>query len=120
MGHWQAGPSRVAGIRWRRRPEAAPLGAADAQSLSFLGDPRLRPYLAETGAGCVIVTDADAAAAQCPVLISDNPYLTFARAARILHPCPPVVGGIHPSAVIDPAARIDPTAWIGPTSVVEA
>lgn len=98
----------------------AQLDRAGPGALSFLGDPSYRPHLAQTGASAVILRAADAADAPVPVLISENPYLDFARAARLLHPEPEVVGGIHPSAVVDPSARIDPTAWIGPLSVVEA
>jgi UDP-3-O-[3-hydroxymyristoyl] glucosamine N-acyltransferase len=98
----------------------APLNAADKQSLSFLGDRRLRRQLDTTCAGCVILTSADAAATKIPVLLSDNPYLTFALAARILYPPRTVVGGVHVSAVLDPSATVDASAWIGPTSVVEA
>jgi UDP-3-O-[3-hydroxymyristoyl] glucosamine N-acyltransferase len=98
----------------------APLDAADEQSLSFLGDRRLRRQLDTTSAGCVNLTSADADAAKIPVLLSDNPYLTFALAARILYPPRPVVGGVHSSAVLDPRAKVDASAWIGPTSVVEA
>lgn len=98
----------------------AALGTADARCLTFYGDRRLARALQATQAGCIILTPADAAVVSRPVLLSDNPYLTFARAAQILHPLAPVVGGIHPSAVVDGGARIDPTAWIGPTSVVES
>lgn len=98
----------------------ARLTQADSSSLTFLGHPRYRRHLADTQAGAVILAEPDADAAPVPVLISDNPYLAFARAARILHPPEPVRGGIHPSAVVDPEARIDATAWIGPLSVIEA
>ncbi len=98
----------------------AQLTQADERGLAFLGDPKYRRHLATTGAAAVILSEADAALAQTPVLLSDNPYLTFTQAARILHPEPPVVGGIHPSAVIDPDARIDPTAWIGPLAILES
>ncbi len=98
----------------------APLGSADEQSLTFLGDPRLRHQLASTRAGCVILAASDADAAVVPVLVSANPYLTFAKAVGLLYPPDPVVGGIHPSAVVDHSARIHPSAWIGPTTVVEA
>ncbi len=96
------------------------LTAAQADSLSFLGDARFRSHLPDTRAGCVILSPRDADACPVAVLLSDNPYLTFARAATLLYPTPPVVGGIHPSAVVDPAAQVDPTAWVGPTSVLEA
>ncbi|MBK1719827.1 UDP-3-O-(3-hydroxymyristoyl)glucosamine N-acyltransferase [Thiocystis violacea] len=98
----------------------AQLTNADPRSLTFLGDPAYRPYLAETLAAAVILSESDAEAARVCVLVSDNPYLTFAKAARILHPDPPVVAGIHPSAVVDPGARVDPTACIGPLAVLEA
>lgn len=98
----------------------AQLNNADAHSLAFVGDAKHRNALNETQAGVVIVSEADAAIAQIPVLISKNPYLSFAQAARLLHPEHPVNGGIHPTAVIDARAQIDPTAWIGPFVVIEA
>ncbi|WP_295390816.1 UDP-3-O-(3-hydroxymyristoyl)glucosamine N-acyltransferase [uncultured Thiodictyon sp.] len=93
---------------------------AEADCLSFLGDRKYRGALAHTRAGVVILSEPDAAAATAPVVISRNPYLSFARAARLLYPSPAVVGGIHPAAVVAPDAVIDPSAWIGPTAVVEA
>lgn len=93
---------------------------ADARSLTFFGDSKYRRHLNETAAGAVILSETDAGSTQVPVLLSDNPYLTFAKAARILHPDAPVIGGVHPSAVIDPQVHIDPTAWIGPLVVLEA
>jgi len=98
----------------------APLTSADEMSLSFLGDARLRRALESTRAGCVVLTESDADVATVPVLLSENPYLTFARAAWILYPPRPVAGGVHGSAVVAASARIDPSAWIGPTCVVEA
>ncbi|MTW19970.1 UDP-3-O-(3-hydroxymyristoyl)glucosamine N-acyltransferase [Allochromatium palmeri] len=98
----------------------AQLDSAGAGSLSFLGDPAYRAHLATTGASAVILRASEAAVVQMPVLLSDNPYLTFAQAARLLHPDPEVVGGRHASAVIDPSAQVDPTAWIGPLTVLEA
>lgn len=113
------------GVPWRGAAEVAlthvaQLDQAESGSLSFLGDPAYRPYLATTRAAAVIVKPSDAAGAPVPLLLSDNPYLTFAQAAQLLHPEPEVVGGIHPSAVVDPSAQVDPSAWIGPLSVLEA
>lgn len=93
---------------------------AQPDCLTFLGDPKYRKHLPATHAGVVILTAEDAPQSPVPVLISANPYLSFARAARLLYPRAPVAGGIHPAAVVDPSARIDPSAWIGPTSVVES
>jgi UDP-3-O-[3-hydroxymyristoyl] glucosamine N-acyltransferase len=98
----------------------ADLRKADADCLSFLGDRKYRNMLAHTGAGIVILDAADADASPVPVVISPNPYLSFARAARLLFPQRPFSGGMHPTAVVDPSAQIDDSAWIGPTVVVEA
>lgn len=97
----------------------AALHRAGPDAVSFLGDRRYRAALGKTRAGAVIVSTECAPEAPVPVLISENPYLTFARAAELLHPRPPVVGGVHPSAVVAPSARIDPSAWVGPLSVIE-
>ena len=97
----------------------AELTHADSSSVAFLADPKYRPDLKRTSAGAVVLRAADLA--DCPVaaLISPDPHLTFALAARLLHPPAPVVGGRHPSAVIADRVSIDPSAWIGPLAVVE-
>lgn len=95
----------------------APLAQAQAGDLSFLVHPRYATQMAETGASAVIVarglTDARRA-----YLVSDNPYLAYARAMTIIYPDPPVIPGRDGSAVIDPTAHIDPSARIGPLCAV--
>ncbi len=102
-----------------RVSRVAELADADRSSIAFLADPKFRRDLKRTRAGAVILRVGDLA--DCPVaaLVSQDPHLTFALAARLLHPPAPVVGGRHPSAVIADDARIDQSAWIGPLSVVE-
>jgi len=56
----------------------------------------------------------------CVALVTDAPYLGWARATALFHPRPSVVAGIHPSAIIAPSARIDPSAEIGPLVVIGA
>ena len=109
-----------AGDPGTRVSRVADLAVAEADCLSFLGDPGYRKWLAETRAGVVILPEEAAAACPSAALISPNPYLSFARAARLLYPLAPLQGGIHPSAVVDPSAQVDPSAWIGPLSVVES
>ena len=113
------------GEPWRGDPQirvsrVADLHSAQPDCLSFLGDRKYRGALAHTRAGVVILREGDADAAPGAVVISANPYLSFARAAAFLYPRPPVVGGVHPAAVVAPSAVIDASAWIGPTTVVEA
>ena len=102
----------------------APLESADAGSLSFLSNPRYGAQLAASTAACVIVAPAlrEAALARGAALVTDNPYLYFARltqwwAARTRRP--PVLG-LHPSAVVEPGARIHPSASIGALAYIGA
>lgn len=115
----------VLGTPYRGEPgtrvtRVADLLTAEPDCLCFLGDQRYRNHLSSTRAGVVILTPEDADFAPVPVVISPNPYLCFAHAARLLYPRPAVHGGVHPSAVVAATARIDTSAWIGPTAVVEA
>jgi len=92
---------------------------ADSDSLCFYADKRYRAQLSETRAGVVILAPRDLGLCPVPAIVSENPYLAYARAARLIYPLPAVVGGCHPNSVVFASARIDPTAWIGPTAVVE-
>ncbi|MCB2262183.1 MAG: UDP-3-O-(3-hydroxymyristoyl)glucosamine N-acyltransferase [Candidatus Thiosymbion ectosymbiont of Robbea hypermnestra] len=96
------------------------LERADDLSLCFFGDRKYRTELGVTRAAAVILAEKDVPLCPVAVLVSANPYLTYARAARLLHPEPAVTGGIHPSAVVAQDADIDPSAWIGAVAVVEA
>jgi UDP-3-O-[3-hydroxymyristoyl] glucosamine N-acyltransferase len=98
------------------------LETADAQTLSFLANPRYQAQLAATRAGCVIVAPAlaDLAAARGAALVCADPYHAFARltqwwAARTRRPATP---GVHPSAVVEEGARVDATASVGPLCFV--
>jgi UDP-3-O-[3-hydroxymyristoyl] glucosamine N-acyltransferase len=101
----------------------APLDQADARSITFLSHSRHASKLAQTGAGCVIVAPAqlEAARSRSTVVVTDDPYLYYARLTqwwRRAEPAPQA--GVHPSAVVDPSARIDPSAHIGALVVVGA
>ncbi|MFN7856092.1 MAG: UDP-3-O-(3-hydroxymyristoyl)glucosamine N-acyltransferase [Acidovorax sp.] len=101
----------------------APLEDAGPGELSFLSNPRYQQQLAASRAACVIVAPAlrEVALASGACIVTDNPYVYFARATQLWRqrmsvPVPP---GIHASAVVDPSAVIDPTASIGPLCVIE-
>ena len=101
--------SRVATLR-----NAAP-GA-----ISFLANASYRRYLAGTSASAVIL--APEVLEDCPVaaLVSENPYLTYARVAalfrRSLQPSP----GIHASARLAADVRLGEEVSIGPNCVLES
>lgn len=96
------------------------LVAADHQSLTFLSRSNFLSELADTRAGAVIIASEHADQAPCAVLISDNPYATYARAAQLLHPPPEMPAGVHPAARVDPAAELGRNVHVGPHAVVEA
>jgi len=96
----------------------ASLQRAGPGALSFLANPKYRRYLKNTHASAVVLSERDAQDSPAPVLISDNPYACYARAARLLYPQDKPRSGIHPSAIVDEAAQIDPSAWIGANTVI--
>ncbi len=98
----------------------ATLKDATSGQLSFLANGRYRRFLAATRASAVILNAADADAARTAVLICDDPYVAYARAARLLHPAGDSPCGIHADALVDPGASVDAGAWIGPGTIVEA
>jgi UDP-3-O-[3-hydroxymyristoyl] glucosamine N-acyltransferase len=101
----------------------APLDSADAGQLSFLSNPKYQSQLAASRAACVIVSPAmrDTALARGAAIVTDDPYLYFARATQLwkARHAPAAPAGIHPSAVVDAHAFVDPGARIGPLCVVE-
>ncbi len=101
----------------------ASLETAKANDLSFLSNPRYQQQLAASQAGCVIVGPQmlSEALSRGPCIVSDQPYLYFARLTQLWKSrIRPLVGSaIHSSAVIDPTAVVHPTATIGPLCVVE-
>ncbi len=98
----------------------ATLQNAKPGSISFLSNYRYRRYLQDTKASAVILSEA--ILAECPVaaLVTDNPYLAYAKIAELLADKPErKPPGIHRSAIVDSSADIDATASIGPFCVVE-
>ena len=101
----------------------APLQTARQDQISFLSHPRYESQLTKSLAGCVIVSPAfeGAVTGRAAAIVTDDPYLYFARLTRLwkseqLQPLGP---RIHPTAVVDPEATIAEDAVIGPLCVVE-
>ncbi|WP_339339633.1 UDP-3-O-(3-hydroxymyristoyl)glucosamine N-acyltransferase [uncultured Oceanicoccus sp.] len=91
----------------------ATLANAGAGQLSFLANPKYKKALATTRAEAVIVAADMEGVGPANRLISDNPYLTYAKASQLFAASSLPQTGIHPSAVISPSASIDPSAYIG-------
>lgn len=113
------------GVEWRGDANLlltrlAPLGSADAGALSFLSNPRYRQQLTTTAASAVIVHPALAQDCPAAVLLSENPYLTYAKASHLFDRAPVPVAGVHTSAVVDPSAQLGAGVSVGPKAVIEA
>jgi UDP-3-O-[3-hydroxymyristoyl] glucosamine N-acyltransferase len=90
------------------------LQQAEAHDISFLSNPRLRTEAIASRAGVLIVTEKSAEILSGrSLIVTDDPYLYFARVARLFHPRPQAKAGIHPSAIIAPTAQISASCEIG-------
>ncbi len=85
----------------------APLDRAGADEVSFLSNPKYAPLLATTGAAAVIVAPGVEVPGRA-ALVTENPYLAFARAVALLHPQELPRRGVEPGAWIHPSARLGP------------
>lgn len=95
----------------------APLDAAMSGDLTFLSNRKYRPQLAITQASAVILAPP---VVDCPVaaIVTQNPYLYYAKVAQWLNPPPAAPIGIHPSAVVE--GTVTATASIGPHVFIAA
>jgi UDP-3-O-[3-hydroxymyristoyl] glucosamine N-acyltransferase len=103
----------------------APLADATGADISFLSNSKLRAQAAQSGAAALILAPADddtvAATYRGARIVTNNPYVYFARAAQYFASLDEVahVAGIDPSASVAAGATIDPSAHIGPQVTIE-
>jgi UDP-3-O-[3-hydroxymyristoyl] glucosamine N-acyltransferase len=102
----------------------AALATAEPGDLSFLGNRRYRPEVAQTRAS-VVLLPADYEGEPKPgqlFLLVDNPSLGLARiCARIEQAMwPKPAPGVHPTAWVHPDASVAAGATVGPNCVVES
>jgi UDP-3-O-[3-hydroxymyristoyl] glucosamine N-acyltransferase len=91
----------------------AGLEDAGPSELTFLSNPKYAPKVETTRAGAIIL-GRDARPPKIPALLSENPYLDFARALELFYQPPRPAPGVHPTAVIAPGAVVGDGASIGP------
>lgn len=102
----------------------APVGSASAGDLTFVSHARYASQLATTGAVAVIVPPAlqAQAAARGPCVVTDDPYLYFARLTqwwRRVHEQRPA-SQVDPLASVHPSATIGADVDVGPFAVIGA
>jgi UDP-3-O-[3-hydroxymyristoyl] glucosamine N-acyltransferase len=95
----------------------AGLEEAGPFDLTFLSNPKYARKAESTRAGAIIV-GRDAGPQRLAALVSDNPYLDFARALELFYRPPRPAPGVHPTAVIAPSATVGDGASIGPYAVI--
>jgi UDP-3-O-[3-hydroxymyristoyl] glucosamine N-acyltransferase len=90
---------------------------AGPDQLTFLANPKYAPKVKHTRAGAILVSEG-ARGIEIPCLISENPYLDFARALELFYRPPRPAPGIHPLACVAETATIGENASIAPFAVV--
>jgi UDP-3-O-[3-hydroxymyristoyl] glucosamine N-acyltransferase len=97
------------------------LQSATTQNLVFVEDAQYFDAALSSSAAAVIagefVAGSLAASANKPILISPQPRLAFARAARLLRD-PEPDRGIHPSAIVPASAKLGKSVAIGPRAIL--
>lgn len=96
----------------------ATLENANSKQISFLANKSYTKYLAETKAGAVILDSKMAQHYGGNVLISDNPYVTFAYVAQLFNLQQDLDWHVHPTAVIESDVVLDEKVTVGPYSVL--
>jgi UDP-3-O-[3-hydroxymyristoyl] glucosamine N-acyltransferase len=97
----------------------APLDAAGPDDVSFLTNPRYRAQAEGTRAAAILVSPATDGLR--PALLRvPAPQVALIALLELFFPAPPVVPGVHPTALVDPDARIAASASVGPFAVIEA
>ncbi len=95
------------------------LADAGPDEVSFLANPKYADQVPASRAGAIITDQDHADQAPCPVLVSSQPYLDFARLVQIVaKPLGRFSGRsdqafIHPGATVHPSVEIAPFVYIG-------
>lgn len=100
------------------------LQSATSGQITFLTNPRYRRYLSSTSASAVVLAPEDLDECNTNALVSDNPYLAYARISACFTINAELTPGIHPDATVHPeatiaeSARVDAGAVIGSGAVI--
>lgn len=90
---------------------------ASKDELTFVANPKYLSKIKHTRAGAIILA-SDAPSTSIPTLVSDNPYLSFARAIELFYSTPEPIPGIHPTATISESVALGENYSIGANVVI--
>jgi UDP-3-O-[3-hydroxymyristoyl] glucosamine N-acyltransferase len=92
---------------------------AGAGEITFVSNSKYTGFLQTTQAAAIIVAPAFRNVRK-NLIVTQNPYLAFARAVgALMEKRPPRVPGVHPTAIVAPTARLGTDVSIGPRVVIE-
>lgn len=94
------------------------LQSAKSDSLVFVDDSRHLDAALASRAAAVITGAFVSAASGKSILVSDQPRLTFARAAKLLIPSSDQPHGIHPTAIVPMPIHLGKDVSVGPRAVL--
>lgn len=110
-GEWRGEDISVTAVR--------PLADAQAEHISFLANPKYKAEVHDSSAGAVIVSAKAADGFEGRnLIVADDPYLYFAKVARLFSPVVKARGGIHPTAVVEPSATVPANCEIGANAYI--
>lgn len=92
----------------------APIDCAQNNEITFLANPKYKQDAQNSQAGAIILSAKTADLfPNRNVIIADDPYLYFAKVARLFSPVVAARAGIHPTAVVEPSALVPASCEIG-------
>ena len=112
--------AKALGCRLKGDPELEIHGVigmeqATAGQLTFLANPKYAPKVKHTKASAILAAQ-ELEGIAC--LVSENPYLDFARALALFYQPPRPAPGVHPMAYIAPTATLGEGCSVGAFAVV--
>ena len=93
---------------------------AQAGQITFLANPSYRKYLNTTKASAVILSSSDAENFNGNAVISEKPYVGYAKLTSLFVDDFQPEHSIHPTAVIDVDAVVGADVVVGPYAVIES
>ncbi len=95
------------------------LANAQADQISFLANSKYTHQLQDSKAGVVILTEQMSADYSGHVLLSDDPYVTFAKVAQLFAACERPEPHVHSQTAIDTSAQVGDGVSVGAFTVIE-
>lgn len=91
---------------------------ATTRQIAFISQEKYLRDIGESQAGALILPPQGRDLTRIPRIITNNPYLYFARVSALFNPPPQAEAGVQDGAVVHPESAVDATASIAPGAVI--